>query len=251
MKTEKIYQIASFFMQNVEKDIVQILQTKTNLLSSEEIIVFDVGCYRGLFTQRLNNHLRKTIDKKIKYFLFDPNIRVKEYLSHTLDFEYSYHQLALSDSKGEKDFYYNPMLEFSMSSLDGRFLKSKLWRFSRSLFSLRKGRPIKIIKVKTDTLDFFCKQKKVSSIDILKIDVEGTQLDVLKGAEEMLRSVSVIFIEVLDEKKYFKESLKKVKLFLEAYDFVLLQEDPVFTTKLLSPYTASDCVFIKKTQENN
>jgi len=251
MKTEKIYKIASFFMQNVERDIAQILQNKTNLYSQEEIIVFDIGCYKGLFSQRLNNQLRKTIDNKIKYFLFDPNLRVKEYLSGSLDFEYNYHQLAISNSKGEKDFYYNPVIEFSMSSLDGRFLKSKLWRYSRSFFTLRRSRPIKKFKVNTDTIDLFCKQNKVSSIDILKIDVEGTQLDVLKGAEEMLQNISVIFIEILEEKKYFRESSKKVKTLLEAYNFVLFQEAPIFTTKILSPYKASDCIFIKNTQENN
>ena len=233
-------------MQNVEKDIVKILQNKTDLLSLEEITVFDIGCYRGLFSQRLNNQLRKTIDKKIKYFLFDPNLRVKEYLSGSLDFEYSYHQLAISDSKCEKYFYYNPVLEFSMSSLDERFLKSKLWRYSRSLFTLSRSKPIKKIKVNTDTIDLFCKQNKVSSIDILKIDVEGTQLDVLKGSKEMLQGVSVIFIEILEEKKYFRESLKKVKLLLEGYDFVLFQESPIYTTKILSPYRASDCIFIKQ-----
>ena len=102
-----------------------------------------------------------------------------------------------------------------------------------------------------DTIDLFCKQNKVSSIDILKIDVEGTQLDVLKGAEEMLQNISVIFIEILEEKKYFRESSKKVKTLLEAYNFVLFQEAPIFTTKILSPYMASDCIFIKNTQENN
>jgi hypothetical protein len=36
------------------------------------------------------------------------------------------------------------------------------------------------------TVDKFCKEKGVDRIDLLKIDTEGCELQVLKGAQEML-----------------------------------------------------------------
>jgi FkbM family methyltransferase len=44
------------------------------------------------------------------------------------------------------------------------------------------------------TLDSFIKESRVDRIDILKIDTEGYELEVLKGAEETLRAGKVLFI---------------------------------------------------------
>ncbi len=52
--------------------------------------------------------------------------------------------------------------------------------------------------VDIDTIDSFCKKHFVSNIDLLKIDTEGFDLSVLKGAKEMLqeRKVKFILVEV-------------------------------------------------------
>jgi len=41
-------------------------------------------------------------------------------------------------------------------------------------------------KIRLDTLDAYCHREQVQQIDLLKIDVEGHELDVLKGAKAML-----------------------------------------------------------------
>jgi FkbM family methyltransferase len=54
------------------------------------------------------------------------------------------------------------------------------------------------IEVQTDTLDNFCSQHGISNIDILKVDVEGAEDRVFKGAKEMLsrRAIRSVFVEV-------------------------------------------------------
>ena len=42
------------------------------------------------------------------------------------------------------------------------------------------------INVHTQTLDNFCLEEKINNIDVLKIDTEGNELNVLKGAKKLL-----------------------------------------------------------------
>jgi FkbM family methyltransferase len=52
--------------------------------------------------------------------------------------------------------------------------------------------------VSVATLDQFCVEQRISQIDLLKIDTQGFELHVLKGAERMLSTgaVRVVFLEV-------------------------------------------------------
>jgi FkbM family methyltransferase len=45
------------------------------------------------------------------------------------------------------------------------------------------------------TLDAFAEKEKISTIDFLKIDTEGNELDVLKGAKDLLRKKKIRFIQ--------------------------------------------------------
>src|SRR5262249_54865627 len=51
-------------------------------------------------------------------------------------------------------------------------------------------------EVEMDTIDRICQQSAVERVSYLKIDTEGGDLDVLKGAEQMLSSQRVHLVEV-------------------------------------------------------
>jgi len=59
-----------------------------------------------------------------------------------------------------------------------------------------------IIEVPIDSIDSFCAQKKIDQIDLLKIDTEGHEMCVLKGAEKLLSEKRIDF--VLSECEFFR-----------------------------------------------
>lgn len=66
------------------------------------------------------------------------------------------------------------------------------------------------IEVQTDTIDHFCWERNISTIDILKVDVEGAEERVFKGAREMFSrgAIQSVFVEV-----YFRPVYDRMPLF--------------------------------------
>lgn len=66
------------------------------------------------------------------------------------------------------------------------------------------------IEVQTDTIDHFCWERGISTIDILKVDVEGAEERVFKGAREMFSrgAIKSVFVEV-----YFRPVYDRMPLF--------------------------------------
>ena len=54
----------------------------------------------------------------------------------------------------------------------------------------------KITEINTISLDAFTKREKIESIDFIKMDIQGAELDVLRGAERNLENVLTIVSEV-------------------------------------------------------
>jgi FkbM family methyltransferase len=58
----------------------------------------------------------------------------------------------------------------------------------------KEGAPVRLV-----SLDSYCRERDISSADLLKIDVEGTELQVLRGAKGMVDGARPdIILEVLD-----------------------------------------------------
>jgi len=66
-------------------------------------------------------------------------------------------------------------------------------------------------KVRIDTLDNYCSQMNVEQIDLLKIDVEGHELDVLQGSSKMLKEDRIVMVSFefggcnIDTRTFFKD----------------------------------------------
>lgn len=71
-------------------------------------------------------------------------------------------------------------------------------------------------------LDEFCNSNKIDHINILKIDVEGFELEVLKGSDMMLKNqIDCILVEVGYEREETKVHFSDIEIYLEKYNFQL------------------------------
>jgi len=83
----------------------------------------------------------------------------------------------------------------------------------------------KSLKMKCIKLDTFCKRKKLSKIDFLKIDVEGAEMKVLTGAMNLLRThaVKIILMELNENNQAFGTSNNEIVSYLHGFGYKLYQ----------------------------
>ena len=71
--------------------------------------------------------------------------------------------------------------------------------------------------MKLTTLDQYIHEKKITNIDLLKIDTEGHELNVLKGVEKSLdkKMVKYILLEANLTKMYKNYNIEDIENFLQ------------------------------------
>lgn len=81
-------------------------------------------------------------------------------------------------------------------------------------------------EVVLETLDRWCVDNGVEAVDFLKIDIQGAELDVLKGAPQTLDTVRIVEVEVEFNPIYLDQPLfSDVDTFLRERGFVLWRMD--------------------------
>ena len=225
--------VDKFLMNNLSKEVSKIL---LNLNKETDLKIFDIGCFKGNFSREL----KKNLEKNTQFFLFDANPNLK------ID-DFSYEKIAFSNTKGKKIFYLNTFFPASGSSLNKIHLKDKLWNFTRKLITLNFGKQFETLEVETNTIDNYCKENNIDKIDILKIDTEGSEIEILEGAKLMLNKTQIIVLEVLDEKNKYREKLSRVNNILEKnYNFKKVFRKNIWSLGTLSNMRAEDIIFFKK-----
>ena len=229
-----LYALVDKFLMNDFTNLILDNLKKENT----ENIIFDIGCFQGNFSRRLKKQIKT---KNTHFFLFDPNPNLK-----ISDFEYN--KLALSNKEEVRDYYLNDFFPSSGSSLKTIAKDDKLWNFSRKLLSLNLNKGFSSHKIKTDTLDNFCINNKINKIDVLKIDAEGSELEILLGGKNILKYTYMIQVEILGTKNNFTEVYSEICSFLQKnYNYRILVEKDIWSLRILSNMKAKDVLFIKNT----
>jgi len=239
-----IYYILNYiFFYNFEPKIMNILKDE------KKLVIFDVGCFRGAFSRKILHLIKK---RKFKFYLFDVNKNTKRYISDLLlSKHFRFNEVALSNKNGTAEFNYNSFFESSGSSLSPLYRDDTKWVLSRKLILkilLQSTKDFIKYKVSTSTLDTFVKKNNIKSIDILKVDIEGSEYEFLKGARNTLKrnKVKIIVLEISDKKKNYKKKEKKIINFLEKKNFIFLKKHMNYSVALFSNVKSGDYLFINK-----
>lgn len=166
------------------------------LLNRTPKTVVDIGGNVGNFSSSL---LKLTKNKIVNLYIFEPSqINLKILRKRFVNFKkIVILPFALSDKSSYKVLYSNEPGS-GLASLYNRDLRHFNIKFDKSE------------KVKLIRFDFFWKKRmKSSNIDIVKIDIEGSELNVLKGLGGAINCIKIVQFEFsgcnLDSRVFFHD----------------------------------------------
>lgn len=139
-------------------------------------VAIDVGANKGVYTWLL-------ADLASQVHAFEPNPKAYQWLDRSLPKNVSTYPLALSDTEGQSTLFLPQR---------GRGYSNQMG----SLNSIKAEFPHAAVPVEIRTLDSFA----FENVGFIKIDVEGFEAEVLKGAEETLKRCKPALLVELEER---------------------------------------------------
>jgi FkbM family methyltransferase len=146
----------------------------------EDFVFFDVGTNRGLYIDLFARV------KDIQIHGFEPIDKLYSRLQQRYD-KYDniiINQCVISDIQDRLDFFEleDDITDGCSSLVQRPVFDERGWKYSK-------------IEVNSDTIDNYCQKYNIDHIDLLKIDVEGKELAVLKGSDIMLTDQRINYIQ--------------------------------------------------------
>ena len=121
--------------------------------------------------------------------------------------DFNHHCLGVSNKSTKKNYYYNSFFPSSGSGFNKITMNDFFWNLSRKLILFKYSKKFIKFQVRTISLDSFCEKKKITRIELLKIDTEGHEFQVLKGGKKLLKKTKIIQVEIMDKKNYLQKNL--------------------------------------------
>ena len=159
----------------VGADLFVDIHQKINYQSLD--VVFDVGANIGQTRKYFRFH-----EPSSKIYSFEPVQATYQQLKNSAarDSNCVLENMALGDEAGEKTIR---LFDGDMTVLNS--LRDDV---------MNNAANAREETIRIDTLDHYCSIHHINKIDLLKIDTEGFEINVLKGADEMLRSGNISFV---------------------------------------------------------
>jgi len=148
--------------------IVTLIRTKT------APVVFDIGANIGDWSKMV-----LSINPTTVLHAFEPQSKLYENIV-TLYPDIIANNIAISDRIGTLDLY-----DYEIST------GSQHASLQHGVIELIHKQQSRKISVRTTTIDEYCRVNSITFIDLIKVDIEGSELVALRGAANMIRNNSV------------------------------------------------------------
>jgi FkbM family methyltransferase len=140
-------------------------------------VVYDIGAHHGKWTKVSRKALPAA-----EYFLFEANPANGPVLQRAGE---RYYIAALSEEEGAQRKFYLPRHAATTGA--------SLYREQTSHYL---GENLHVLSVTTRRLDAFATEHQLPSPDLIKLDVQGAELDVLRGAGALLTNCIALVAEL-------------------------------------------------------
>jgi len=204
------------------------------LIKGSKPVIFDIGAHVGAVT---GIYRKMFPDSTIHCFEPFPESFAKLKKNTEKDPLTFCHNFAVSDKNGTAIFHSN-----SESTANSLLASDKMGGafWGDNVVDAKEQ-----IEVKTISLDDFCQEQKIKEIDILKIDIQGSEYEVLQGAKDLLsvKRIKLIYTELIFCPTYEGQHALHEYLSLLAgfgYDFL----DIYNQTRRHSQLIQADVVFV-------
>ena len=194
------------YAQNIDLEILACLKfVKKNLKT-----VLDIGAHQGVYTSKLIEYYPNA-----KYHLFEP-CKKNVFLLNKIfknNSNIKIYNFALS-SKNKRSILYSPADKSLLASLVKRD-----WSHHKIYFDNQQT-------VSSRRFDSINKKIKFSSIDYCKIDVEGHEIEVLKGFGKFIKKIKLIQFEFSDANVDSRIFFKDLWIFFNDKNFKIYRISP-------------------------
>ena len=220
-----------YFESNYELNNINFI----NNYVKEGHIVIDIGAHIGLLT----TILAKKTGENGRVYSFEPTPGTYALLEKTIKINHienivSPVKAAISDSVKKTVFFITDIEGHNSNSLvNNKRVDGKETGIEVALFSL----------------DYFAEQNKLKHLDFIKIDAEGAELKVLKGANEIMESYTPLIILALHPSsiKNFGDSLSDIWEFIVSKNYqVFLNNTEIDKSFFISQVNLFDVFLIPK-----
>jgi FkbM family methyltransferase len=193
---------------SIDDTVTFFLKNISEKFKLEEIeTIFDIGSLNGIesvkFTEKIKNCVVHT---------FEPNLEsYKNVILSTEGIDNIYvHNLGVSNFNGKSDFYITYDNMGASSLLEPSILQ-------------KTGSNVSKTEVDVIKLDDWCQKNKINKIDLLWMDVQGSELNIFKGMGNLLNSVKGIYVEY-SMIPYYKNGSNKEDVidYLSKYNFKMI-----------------------------
>ena len=187
-------------------------------------VIYDIGAYHGEWSKSLS----KTSLKKSDFILFEANQTNSEYLNKL---KFKYFIGVLSNEKKKVNFY-------SRKLTGDSYYKEQTSGYDKNL---------EPEIVTTISLDEIIKKENLKLPNLIKIDTQGSEIDILKGAKNATTHCDLIYLETpIIEYNLNSPNLNECVNYLKSINFVPFDIcDVHYFDKMLIQI---DILYIKKTK---